>query len=164
MHMHAVSPVQLIPGHFPLWGPRQYGWHSIKGGWGLLGSAAPQCRNPQGLNDLCSLLTSDLPQSPGLQLPVLTAHSAHVSCNPVLYLLWGKKIHPFPTLWTPTVDFQLLVSLVTKITLTVKSLLCTLPQKVIKAGSKPTRKISISLHQSPAASRFLPKHLPSSTP
>lgn len=163
--MHAISPVQLIPGHFPLWGPRQCGWHSIKGGWGLLGSAAPQCRSPQGLDDLCSLLTSDLPQSPGLQLPVLTAHSAS-SCilQSCTLSALGEEIHPFPTLWTPTVDFQLLLSLVTKITLTVKSLPCSLPQKVIKPGSKATRKSSISLHQSPAASRFLPKHLPSSTP
>lgn len=144
--MYVIFP--LIPKHFPLRDPGNVAGTQSKGVPSCLGFVLGSAQSlsswlwstcilkglmasaPHSLPTYTSALGSCF-QFPGLtgQLPYL--HSCTVSA------LGWRAVH-FPTFLTPIAELS---ALVTKITLTVLSLLVSLGQRVTKTGSKRTRKI-----------------------
>lgn len=93
---HALSPVQLIPVHFPLGSPRQNGWHLIKGS--PTGPGVFRALLLLSIEVLKGLTTS-APCSPPIypsplgssSLPCWLTAPAHVSYSPDSVCLGGRN-------------------------------------------------------------------------
>lgn len=107
----ALSPVQLIPVHFPLRSPRQCGWHSIKGNpmgpgvfWALL------LLSTEVLKGLTTSAPCSLPICPSSlgssSLSCWLTEPAHVSYSPGFCLLGGKKFTHFLPFEHPLLAFS----------------------------------------------------------